>query len=43
MNPNLTTVAAWSYGLAGIAYAAFALYLALAGAADCAVARSRWQ
>ena len=28
MNPNLTTVAAWSYGFAGIAYAAFAAYLA---------------
>src|SRR5262245_24954526 len=27
MNPNLTTVAAWSYGIAGTAYAAFALYL----------------
>jgi len=29
MNPNLTTVAAWSYGIAGFAYAAFALYLGL--------------
>ncbi len=27
MNPNFTTVAAWSYGLAGFGYAAFALYL----------------
>ena len=27
MNPNLPTVAAWSYGLAGPGYAAFALYL----------------
>ena len=29
MNPNLTTVAAWSYGLAGFAYTAFAVYLGL--------------
>ena len=28
MNPNLTTVAAWSYGFAGLAYAVFAAYLA---------------
>jgi len=28
MNPNLTTVAAWSYGLAGFGYGALALYLA---------------
>ena len=28
MNPNLTIVAAWSYGIAGFAYAAFAVYLA---------------
>ena len=27
MNPNLTNVAAWSYGIAGCAYAAFAIYL----------------
>ena len=27
MNPNLTTVAAWSYGLAGLGYTAFAVYL----------------
>ena len=27
MNPNFTTVAAWSYGLAGFGYAAFAVYL----------------
>ena len=27
MNPILTTVAAWSYGIAGSVYAAFALYL----------------
>jgi putative PEP-CTERM system histidine kinase len=27
MNPNLPTVAAWSYGLAGMGYVAFALYL----------------
>src|SRR5262245_903707 len=27
MNSNLTTVAAWSYGIAGAAYAAFAFYL----------------
>ncbi len=27
MNPNLPTVAAWSYGLAGVGYTAFALYL----------------
>ena len=27
MNPNLTTVAAWSYALAGLGYAAFAIYL----------------
>jgi putative PEP-CTERM system histidine kinase len=27
MNPNLPTVAAWSYGLAAAAYAAYALYL----------------
>ncbi|MEO8304456.1 MAG: XrtA/PEP-CTERM system histidine kinase PrsK [Betaproteobacteria bacterium] len=27
MNPNLTIVAAWSYGIAGFAYAAFAIYL----------------
>ena len=27
MNPILTTVAAWSYGIAGIAYAALAVYL----------------
>jgi putative PEP-CTERM system histidine kinase len=27
MNPNLPTVAAWCYGLAGTGYAAFALYL----------------
>jgi putative PEP-CTERM system histidine kinase len=27
MNPNLTTVAAWSYGIAGFAYAAFTVYL----------------
>ena len=29
MNPTLTTVALWSYGIAGFAYAAFALYLGL--------------
>jgi putative PEP-CTERM system histidine kinase len=29
MNPNLTTVAAWSYGLAGFAYTALAVYLGL--------------
>jgi putative PEP-CTERM system histidine kinase len=29
MNPNLTTVAAWSYGLAAVGYAAFAVYLGL--------------
>ena len=29
MNPNLTTVAAWSYGLAGFGYAAFGLYLGI--------------
>ena len=29
MNPTLTTVAIWSYGIAGFAYAAFALYLGL--------------
>jgi len=28
MNPNLTSVAAWSYGLAGFGYGALALYLA---------------
>ena len=27
MNPNLTTVAAWSYGLAAVAYGALGLYL----------------
>ncbi|HET7033564.1 MAG TPA: XrtA/PEP-CTERM system histidine kinase PrsK [Casimicrobiaceae bacterium] len=27
MNPTFTTVASWSYGIAGLAYAAFALYL----------------
>jgi putative PEP-CTERM system histidine kinase len=27
MNPIFTTVAAWSYGVAGVAYAVFALYL----------------
>ncbi len=27
MNPHFTTVAAWSYGLAGFGYAAFAMYL----------------
>ena len=27
MNPNLTTMVAWSYGIAGIAYGAFAAYL----------------
>ena len=27
MNPNLTTVAAWSYGLAAVAYGALAIYL----------------
>jgi len=30
MNANLPTVAAWSYGLAGTGYAAYALYLAFA-------------
>ena len=29
MNPNLPTVAAWCYGIAGAGYAAFALYLGL--------------
>jgi len=29
MNPNLTIVAAWSYGLAGFAYSALAVYLGL--------------
>ena len=28
MNPNLTSVAAWSYGLAAVAYGALAIYLA---------------
>ena len=27
MNPHFTTVAAWSYGLAGFGYAAFGLYM----------------
>src|SRR6185369_17734572 len=29
MNPNLTIVAAWSYGLVGFAYSALAIYLGL--------------
>ena len=29
MNPSLTTIAAWSYGVATFGYAAFAVYLAL--------------
>src|SRR5437762_2373630 len=29
MNPNLTTVAAWSYGLAGFVYTALVIYLGL--------------
>jgi len=29
MNPNLMTVAAWSYGIAGFGYAVFAIYLGI--------------